>query len=645
VRTAALNEDSVVEDGQPVALPVGVEASRNMVLATGSAVQVVASGSNAIAWPQQATPQSNTVVVPAGSSLTFFFTLGVWWVIAEGGVPLAGLEQYFTQSGQLIVGTGGGTGELLNAGPANTVLTVGGSDPSGLEWAVPTPATTIAPGWTQLSPATVPSVRAQGVSAGNQVDNNAIMFGGWNGSSYYQDTYQWLASTSTWSLLSPSTKPAARRGLMFASVGNTYLLFGGINASGTYLQDSYSWTGSNWTSLSPAAKPSIRAFSAMAYSTFGYSGTSGFLLFGGYNGTSRLGDTYIYQSANWVSISPATSPSARQGAVMVENDTGGTYDVILFGGYDGTNYLNDTWVWNGTTWISITPASTSPPARANATMMFNSPYITLFGGNNASGPLNDTWIWTGADWVEVASSTNPPARENQMLAYSHTGSTLTLFGGYNGTSYLNDTWQFKLLTGPPTTGTWVQNQEYVDNLGQQWVCTVGGTPGQWVATPSLITSQLAMTLGQWATYTPVWTCTTSAPSIGSGALSGRYTLIGKMCTFTIDLETYSDTSGGNGYMYFTLPFTAAYTENEWEFGTKLYIGQAVWQMIGFGYSPGGTNYIVPNFPVSSTNLLLSQLANEVSGGGPTTSIPYVNGTIFPISYPGNLHIWGTYEIA
>jgi hypothetical protein len=68
-------------------------------------------------------------------------------------------------------------------------------------------------------------------------------------------------------------------------------------------------------------------------------------------------------------------------------------------------------------------------------------------------------------------------------------------------------------------------------------------------------------------------------------------------------------------------------------------------MTGFGYASGGTNSVAPNFPVSSTNVLLGQLANEVSGGGAATSVPYVNGTIFPISYPGNLHIWGTYEIA
>lgn len=41
----------------------------------------------------------------------------------------------FTEAGQLIVGTGAGTGELLDVGASGDVLTVGGADPSGLEWA------------------------------------------------------------------------------------------------------------------------------------------------------------------------------------------------------------------------------------------------------------------------------------------------------------------------------------------------------------------------------------------------------------------------------------------------------------------------------------------------------------------------------
>lgn len=49
------------------------------------------------------------------------------------------MEGLFASAGQLFAGTGAGTGELLAKGSANQVLTVGGADPSGLEWTSPAP--------------------------------------------------------------------------------------------------------------------------------------------------------------------------------------------------------------------------------------------------------------------------------------------------------------------------------------------------------------------------------------------------------------------------------------------------------------------------------------------------------------------------
>lgn len=50
-------------------------------------------------------------------------------------VTLSAVEGVFTAKGQLLAGTGSGTGDLLATGTAGQVLTVGGADASGLEWA------------------------------------------------------------------------------------------------------------------------------------------------------------------------------------------------------------------------------------------------------------------------------------------------------------------------------------------------------------------------------------------------------------------------------------------------------------------------------------------------------------------------------
>ena len=52
-------------------------------------------------------------------------------------VTAAQIEATFGAQGQLFAGTGVGTGETLAKGTAGQVLTVGGADPSGLEWSNP----------------------------------------------------------------------------------------------------------------------------------------------------------------------------------------------------------------------------------------------------------------------------------------------------------------------------------------------------------------------------------------------------------------------------------------------------------------------------------------------------------------------------
>ena len=91
--------------------------------------------------------------------------------------------------------------------------------------------------------------------------------------------------------------------------------------------------------------------------------------------------------------------------------------LILFGGFNGSVTLNDTWNWDGTNWVQLLDGSTnSPPARSIATMAFGSTVnqMILFGGFGTVTLLNDTWSWDGATttWTELlnGSSGSPPAR-------------------------------------------------------------------------------------------------------------------------------------------------------------------------------------------------------------------------------------------
>ena len=139
------------------------------------------------------------------------------------------------------------------------------------------------------------------------------------------------------------------------------VLFGGYNGT-SYLNDTWTWDGTTWTEDSGPAR-AARAYASMAEDTGYADGTGALVLFGGYNGTSYLGDTWTYTTAGWTQQSPATSPSARAYAAMAYDGT--LAEPTLFGGYDGTKVLGDTWEYSGTNWVEQAPTP-SPPARAYA---------------------------------------------------------------------------------------------------------------------------------------------------------------------------------------------------------------------------------------------------------------------------------------
>ena len=58
---------------------------------------------------------------------------------------------------------------------------------------------------------------------------------------------------------------------------------------------------------------------------------------------------------DWIELSPNDAPPARSYLAMTYDSV--TQEVVLFGGYDGTNYLGDTWLWDGSTlqWTQATP--------------------------------------------------------------------------------------------------------------------------------------------------------------------------------------------------------------------------------------------------------------------------------------------------
>lgn len=64
----------------------------------------------------------------------------------------------------------------------------------------------------------------------------------------------------------------------------------------------------------------------------------------------------------------------------------------------------------------------------------------------------------------------------------------------------------------------------------------------------------------WDTYTPTWTSTGTAPSLGNGQIAGRYLQYGKTFWFRISLYFGSTTTFGTGFYLLSMPFELDWNE-------------------------------------------------------------------------------------
>jgi hypothetical protein len=116
--------------------------------------------------------------------------------------------------------------------------------------------------------------------------------------------------------------------------------------------------------------------------------------------------------------------------------------IVLFGGYDGSGNVSDTWEWNGTIWTQLSPA-TNPPGRSGHAMAYDTArgVTVLFGGDHG-GEFDDTWEWNGTNWTQRSPATSPTARVGHAIAYDSARGVTVLFGGIAGSTYFSDTWEY-----------------------------------------------------------------------------------------------------------------------------------------------------------------------------------------------------------
>ncbi|MCU0863364.1 MAG: hypothetical protein MUC36_06210 [Planctomycetes bacterium] len=316
--------------------------------------------------------------------------------------------------------------------------------------------------WTLRTPTTSPTDRGWSTMIYDRQRQRCVLFGGRvntpSGISVTDEVWAW--DGTNWQNWSASTvRPPARNDAMLAEdESRGSVLFGGRDANGAPLGDTWIWNGDAWGASLSVQNPLPRSAGGMVRS--GFNST---LLFGGMDGNGNaLGDTWTF-AGGWQLRAPAFSPSPRLNHAMASAVTDNSR-VWLFGGTNGTTWFNDLWHFSDAnpTWI-LTNTQPSPPARDIHAMAFDElrNRLVVFGGRSASGQaLDDTWEYDIANnlWSLRNPPTRPQARFNAAMVYDPLKGRTMLLGGYD-----------------PNAGTFLQDLHEWD--GTRWTLITPETSG------------------------------------------------------------------------------------------------------------------------------------------------------------------------
>lgn len=168
--------------------------------------------------------------------------------------------------------------------------------------------------------------------------------------------------------------------------------------------------------------------------------------FGGYDGSNRVNDCWEFDFGKraWSAVAPTsgTPPTPRDRHVAVVYDT----SFYVFAGFDGTSRVNDfhgfslrTAAWTPVRALSGTAPS---PRHSHAAVVYESS-LYVFGGYDGSYRCDfHEYNFATSGWTQMAENAGRVPRARYRATCVVHEANMYLFGGHDGTRHLNDVHTF-----------------------------------------------------------------------------------------------------------------------------------------------------------------------------------------------------------
>jgi hypothetical protein len=345
---------------------------------------------------------------------------------------------------------------------------------SGLNvWQVNTSAVTFT---AQAQTGSIPAGFLDGAQAAfDSTSSVALVFGGDKGSAGFSATMLTLnlntIGLAAWGTvtLSGEAVPARAYGAMIAT-GSSALLFGGMNASGSF-GDLWDFNLAAFPTVSVAGLsptdfvPQGRRWAASAWVT---SLDEGYF-FGGLTPHGESSELWVLRydaglgTVSWSRVIPlGTPPTERAGASLVLDSARNR--LILFGGYAANAVISDTYAFDlaSRQWSLLAPLGTPPSGRWLSAACLDGNRMFVYGGKQdadtvnfstgLAGDVNILDFTSGPDgaWTQPVTFAAPDARMGATAGFDAATGKLLVHGGYTQASQANG----QLYSLEVSTGLW-----------------------------------------------------------------------------------------------------------------------------------------------------------------------------------------------
>jgi len=263
--------------------------------------------------------------------------------------------------------------------------------------------------WKAITSSAAPPPRQQPAAAFDVEGNRMVLYGGYDAAgSAIHDT--WVLSGSTWTQL-PTTAQVNNPSMVHDPVRHRTLMLGSNSDGETVM---YEFVGGTWEQRTPENLPECVRFGAM---TFEKRFTR--VVFQGgacYNSQPTVAETWVWHGEDWAKLEPVPTPGRVTGFGLANDPI--RAETLMFGGVDFSErsatyiFRNNRWSFNFENWIpggrSLFAFAADPDRGV----------IWLFGGLDDVGDLlNDLFMLRGGVWVRQITEGGPPFCFNPVGAY------------------------------------------------------------------------------------------------------------------------------------------------------------------------------------------------------------------------------------